>query len=79
MNAYPLLKNTSLDNARPVLKWAGGKGMLLSQITEHLPTKLNFGAIKRYIEPFVGAGLFSLNWQITIILRMLICLMLILN
>ena len=58
MNAYPVLKTEELDeiNARPVLKWAGGKGMLLPQITEHLPDKLKFGAIKRYIEPFVGGG-----------------------
>lgn len=58
MNAYPLLKTEVFDeiNAKPVLKWAGGKGMLLPQITEHLPTKLKFGAIKRYIEPFVGGG-----------------------
>lgn len=42
--------------AKPVLKWAGGKGMLLPQITEYLPTKLKFGAMKRYIEPFVGGG-----------------------
>ena len=58
MNAYPVLKIEEFDeiNARPVLKWAGGKGMLLPQITEHLPDKLKFGAIKRYIEPFVGGG-----------------------
>ena len=43
-------------HAKPVLKWAGGKGMLLPQITEYLPTKLKCGAIKRYIEPFVGGG-----------------------
>ncbi len=58
MNAYPILKNEIFEeiNAKPVLKWAGGKGMLLPQITEHLPTKLKFGAIKRYIEPFIGGG-----------------------
>lgn len=58
MNAYPVLKIEEFDeiNAIPVLKWAGGKGMLLPQITEHLPDKLKFGAIKRYIEPFVGGG-----------------------
>ncbi|MBQ8481229.1 MAG: DNA adenine methylase [Alphaproteobacteria bacterium] len=58
MNAYPVLKNEVFEeiNAKPVLKWAGGKGMLLPKITEHLPTKLKFGAIKRYIEPFIGGG-----------------------
>lgn len=58
MNAYPVLKAELFEeiNAKPVLKWAGGKGMLLPQITEHLPTKLKFGAIKRYIEPFIGGG-----------------------
>ena len=58
MNAYPVLKDELFEeiNAKPVLKWAGGKGMLLPQITEHLPTKLKFGAIKRYIEPFIGGG-----------------------
>lgn len=58
MNAYPVLKDEEFNeiNARPVLKWAGGKGMLLPQIKEHLPTKLKFGTIKRYIEPFVGGG-----------------------
>ena len=58
MNANPVLKNEIFEeiNAKPVLKWAGGKGMLLPKITEHLPNKLKFGAIKRYIEPFIGGG-----------------------
>jgi DNA adenine methylase len=43
-------------NAKPVLKWAGGKGMLLPQLREHLPNKLKVGSIKCYIEPFVGGG-----------------------
>ncbi len=37
--------------ARPFLKWAGGKGQLLDQLWERLPTE--FG---RYFEPFVGGG-----------------------
>ena len=55
-NALILNEDYVEFHAKPVLKWAGGKGMLLPQITEHLPTKLKFGAIKRYIEPFVGGG-----------------------
>ncbi|MDR2413174.1 MAG: DNA adenine methylase [Rickettsiales bacterium] len=46
----------SLDTqitARPVLKWAGGKGQLLPQINSLLPNMKN---VKRYIEPFVGGG-----------------------
>lgn len=42
--------------ARPFLKWAGGKGQLLSQIESHLPTEIRQGKIKRYIEPFTGSG-----------------------
>ena len=58
MNAYSALKIEQFEeiNAKPVLKWAGGKGMLLPQLREYLPAKLKFGAIKRYIEPFVGGG-----------------------
>jgi DNA adenine methylase len=44
------------DAARPVLKWAGGKGQILPQISELYPTKLKFGGCKRYIEPFIGGG-----------------------
>lgn len=51
MPELALQKNNETSFAYPVLKWAGGKGMLLPQIKEHLPTKLKFGTIKCYIEP----------------------------
>lgn len=41
--------------AKPFLKWAGGKGQLLAQLDHHLPRdikELEF----TYIEPFVGGG-----------------------
>ena len=41
--------------AKPFLKWAGGKGQLLSQLDEHLPDELQ-GQEFTYIEPFVGGG-----------------------
>ena len=41
--------------AKPFLKWAGGKGQLLSQLDEHLPSQLQ-GREFTYIEPFVGGG-----------------------
>lgn len=41
--------------ARPFLKWAGGKGQLLSQLYGHLPDDLQ-GQAFTYIEPFVGGG-----------------------
>ena len=41
--------------AKPFLKWAGGKGQLLSQLDEHLPGELQ-GQAFTYIEPFVGGG-----------------------
>jgi DNA adenine methylase len=43
---------------RPFLKWAGGKGQLLPELTSRLPAR--FG---RYHEPFVGGGaLFFSLW-----------------
>ena len=41
--------------AKPFLKWAGGKGQLLSQLSEHLPDRI-IGEPFTYIEPFVGGG-----------------------
>lgn len=41
--------------AKPVLKWAGGKGQLLPVIRENLP--LSFGSnVRKYAEPFIGGG-----------------------
>ena len=42
-------------NAKPFLKWAGGKGQLLSQLDSYLPEQLD-GRPFTYIEPFVGGG-----------------------
>ena len=41
--------------AKPFLKWAGGKGQLLSQLSAHLPEKISDNPFT-YIEPFVGGG-----------------------
>ena len=41
--------------AKPFLKWAGGKGQLLSQLSEHLPERISKEPFA-YIEPFVGGG-----------------------
>ena len=41
--------------AKPFLKWAGGKGQLLSQLAEHLPNAIEKEPFT-YIEPFVGGG-----------------------
>lgn len=58
MNVYPALRTEVWEkyDAKPVLKWAGGKGLLLPQLSEKFPNKLRCGAIKKYIEPFVGGG-----------------------
>lgn len=45
------LKGDQLGDARPLLKWAGGKTQLLSDLKHKLPK-----AYGRYIEPFVGGG-----------------------
>ncbi|AIS51686.1 modification methylase MjaIII [Thermoanaerobacter kivui] len=48
-----------LNNAKPFLKWAGGKTQLLDELYKRLPsTILQKGEIERYVEPFVGGGAF---------------------
>ncbi len=37
--------------AKPFIKWAGGKGQLMSELSLRLPAQFN-----RYYEPFVGGG-----------------------
>ncbi len=39
---------------KPFLKWAGGKGQLLSEIEKYFP--FGDGKITKYAEPFVGGG-----------------------
>jgi DNA adenine methylase len=43
---------------KPVLKWAGGKTQLLSEIIEEMPRNYS-----RYIEPFFGGGALFFNLQ----------------
>jgi len=43
--------------AKPFLKWAGGKNQLLMEFNRILPTKIfENKKIDNYIEPFVGGG-----------------------
>lgn len=44
---------------QPVLKWAGGKRQLLSEILKYIPTK----GITTYYEPFLGGGAVLLHLQ----------------
>lgn len=46
----------SKEKVRPFVKWAGGKGSLIPQITKYYPEDLKTGIIEKYIEPFVGGG-----------------------
>lgn len=44
-------------NAKPFVKWAGGKGQLLGELEKRLPSDIiQEGTISRYVEPFVGGG-----------------------
>ena len=42
--------------AKPFVKWAGGKGSLISQLIENLPQDFAEQPNVTYIEPFVGGG-----------------------
>lgn len=43
------------DEAKPFLKWAGGKGQLLKEIEQYYPFAKDT-TITKYAEPFVGGG-----------------------
>ncbi len=45
---------TEENNVKPFLKWAGGKGQLLSEIEKFYPFESE--KITKYAEPFVGGG-----------------------
>lgn len=45
-----------LDNrSKPFIKWAGGKGQLVEQISALYPSELG-KSIRKYAEPFIGGG-----------------------
>ena len=49
--AMPFAATVPPGEAKPFLKWVGGKTSLLSQLTAHFPS-----SIDRYFEPFLGGG-----------------------
>jgi DNA adenine methylase len=52
-------KNSQVINAKPFLKWAGGKTQILSELELRLPLHIKrSGIIDRYVEPFMGGGAF---------------------
>ena len=68
----------SIDNRslklKPFVKWAGGKGRLLSQLDANLPQFLYTSNEVCYIEPFVGGGamLFHIMQEFTNITKIVI-------
>lgn len=46
----------SISQARPFMKWAGGKTQLLGEFDKRLPHDLKDGAISQFVEPFIGGG-----------------------
>lgn len=49
-------KQNLITIAKPFVKWAGGKGSLIKQLTECLPQDFDKQQNVTYIEPFVGGG-----------------------
>lgn len=47
------------EQAKPFLKWAGGKTQLIPHLKNHLPNFISkSGKIENYVEPFLGGGAF---------------------
>ena len=56
MNKLAIKQNYLVQaNAKPILKWAGGKSQLLPVFANYYP-KLLGKSIRKYIEPFFGGG-----------------------
>lgn len=65
-----MMKLITKHEAKPFLKWAGGKGQLINQLKEFLPSEfVQTKRIEKYFEPFVGGGAvffwLSQHYQIT--------------
>ena len=46
----------NVRDARPFVKWAGGKGNLIRQLEALLPIDFDQHEAVTYVEPFVGGG-----------------------
>jgi DNA adenine methylase len=55
MTASLFNPSTELTQAKPFVKWAGGKGQLLREIRKVYPSGLGI-KYRKYAEPFVGGG-----------------------
>ncbi|MDD1660023.1 MAG: DNA adenine methylase [Methanomicrobiales archaeon] len=56
LEAMTGISSAADGQARPFLKWAGGKTQLLEEFAARFPPGLRRGDIRRYVEPFVGGG-----------------------
>ena len=54
-NEFISFRNIGLT-VKPFVKWAGGKGQLIDQLDELLPSDLDKCRNLTYVEPFVGGG-----------------------
>ena len=50
-----------MEMVKPFVKWAGGKGSLISQLKNFYPFELENETINKYVEPFVGGGAVLIN------------------
>jgi DNA adenine methylase len=54
-----ILESEKAINAKPFLKWAGGKTQLIPELARHMPPHIKSSkVIDSYVEPFVGGGAF---------------------
>ena len=50
-----------MENVKPFVKWAGGKGNLIPQLKNFFPFELKNTTIIKYVEPFIGGGAVLIN------------------
>lgn len=56
-NLAPVVPLPDIGNAKPFIKWVGGKSQLVSSLISRIPRDLN-NKVTTYIEPFIGGGAF---------------------
>lgn len=57
MDARKEKQTKHTQNARPFVKWVGGKGQLIDVLKKNLPSQMGT-KLTKYAEPFVGGGAF---------------------